>query len=90
LQQLILLRKKQAAFHPNSGQEILDFGTDLFVLKREAKDQKILVIINLSNEEKEIEIPDTFTFDLISDSTISSKKMSAYQCLWLTQNRSIK
>ncbi len=90
LQQLILLRKKQAAFHPNAGQEILDFGTDLFVLKREAKDQKILVIINLSNEEKEIDIPDTLTFDLISDSTISSKKLSAYQCLWLTQNRSRK
>ncbi|WP_319590224.1 alpha-amylase family glycosyl hydrolase [uncultured Draconibacterium sp.] len=84
LQQLILLRKKQAAFHPNASQEILDFGTDFFVLKRKAENQTILVIINLSDEKKEIEIPDGFTFDLISDSTIGSGKLKAYQCLWLT------
>lgn len=85
LQQLILLRKKQAAFHPNADQKILDFGNDLFGLKRKAENQTILVIINLSDQEKEIEFPDGFTFDLISNSTIDSGKLQAYQCLWLVE-----
>ena len=84
LQQLILRRKKQAAFHPNASQEILDFGDDLFGLKRKAENQTILVIINLCDEEKEVEIPEGFTFDLISDSKLKSNKLQPYQCLWLT------
>ncbi|KJF41662.1 sugar phosphorylase [Draconibacterium sediminis] len=86
LQKLILMRKKQEAFHPNAIQEILDFGTDLFVLQRETKDQKILVIINLCDEEKEIEIPVEFTYDLISDSIFDSDKLKAYQCLWMVKS----
>nr|WP_321356857.1 sugar phosphorylase [uncultured Draconibacterium sp.] len=84
LQQLILRRKKQAAFHPNASQEILDFGNDLFGLKRKAENQTILVIINLCDKEKEVEIPEGFTFDLISDSKLKSNKLQPYQCLWLT------
>ncbi|QIA08133.1 sugar phosphorylase [Draconibacterium halophilum] len=86
LQHLIKIRKEQAAFHPNAGQEILDFGTDLFVLKRSAGNQNILVIINLCHEVKEVQIPDGFKFDLISDSTVDSGKLKPYQCLWLVKS----
>ncbi|HYQ57218.1 MAG TPA: sugar phosphorylase [Draconibacterium sp.] len=85
LQRLILLRKKQAAFHPNASQEILDFGKDFFVIKRKAQNQTLLVIINLCDETKEINIPAGFTFDLISDSAINTKHLEAYQCVWLTR-----
>ncbi|WP_319480880.1 sugar phosphorylase [uncultured Draconibacterium sp.] len=86
LQQLIQLRKRQAAFHPNAGQEILDFGTDFFALKRKAENQTILVIINLCDEEKEIQTAAGFTFDLISDSIFDSGKLKSYQCLWLIKS----
>ena len=85
LQQLIKLRKKQTAFHPNAQQEILDFGNDFFAIKRISQNQTILVIINLCDEEKEIEIPEEFSFDLILDSEFTLNKLKAYQCLWLAK-----
>ncbi|MDX8339471.1 sugar phosphorylase [Draconibacterium sp. IB214405] len=85
LQQLILLRKKQTAFHPNAAQEVLDFGNDFFVLKRQSQEQSILAIINLCDEEKEIEIPKGYGFDLISGDKFTSNKLNAYQCLWLVK-----
>ena len=48
LQKLISIRKKHAAFHPNSKQEILDFGNEIFGLKRTADNgEEIILIINL-------------------------------------------
>lgn len=83
LKRLILLRKKQAAFHPNADQKVLDFGEAFFALKRKSNNQTILVIINLKDTVQEIVIPKEFDYDLISGSKISSNKLLPYQCLWL-------
>ena len=87
LQQLILLRKKQSAFHPNAQQKILDFGHAVFAIQRKSQDQTILAIVNLCDEETGIEIPAEFSFDIISNSEFTSKKLKAYQCLWLVKNK---
>lgn len=84
LQKRILLRKRQAAFHPNASQTILDLGKDLFVLVRETEGQKITVIANLTPEVKTFRSPEELTFDLISNTKIESNKLQPYQCLWLT------
>ncbi|WP_319228223.1 sugar phosphorylase [Draconibacterium orientale] len=87
LQQLIQIRKKQSAFHPNAQQKILDFGHAVFAIQRKSQDQTILAIVNLCNEETGIELPVEFSFDIISNSEFTSKKLKAYQCLWLTKNK---
>ncbi|WP_163325239.1 alpha-amylase family glycosyl hydrolase [Draconibacterium mangrovi] len=87
LRQLILLRKKQVAFHPNAAQEVLDLGNDFFAIKRQTQEQTILVVINLCDEEKKIEIPKGYGFDLITGAKFSSEKIKAYQCLWLVKEK---
>ncbi len=84
LQKLISIRKKHAAFHPNSKQEILDFGNEIFGLKRTADNgEEIILIVNL--------IPDikSFSFkkeviDLISGAKLESNQLIPYQFLWLS------
>jgi len=83
LQRLIKIRRAQPAFHPNSSQEILDFGSQVFGMIRKAKDQRILVIVNLTAENKTIQWPVDFSFDLITITEIQSNELKPYQCLWL-------
>lgn len=87
LQKLISLRKRQAAFHPNAKQEILDLDNDLFALIRQSKEQTIVVIANLTAENKSFKLPAevNFGFDLISDSETSDSTLEPYQCRWLTK-----
>ena len=83
LQGLIKIRKAQPAFHPNAGQKILDLGKELFGLIRKSEDQTILLIVNLSAENKTIDRPEAFSFDLITNTEIRSNEVKPYQCLWL-------
>lgn len=87
LQKLISLRKRQVAFHPNAKQEILDLDNDLFALIRQSKEQTIVVIANLTAENKSFKLPAevNFGFDLISDSETSDSTLEPYQCRWLTK-----
>ncbi len=84
LQKLIVLRKKQPAFHPNATQKIVDLGNELFGLVRESEEQTIVLIANLTPEIRTAELPEGFSIDLISNSEVTSKELQPYQCLWLT------
>jgi sucrose phosphorylase len=88
LQKLISLRKKQAAFHPNAKQEILDLGTELFAMIRQSDSQTIVVLVNLSAQKTAIDLPAhlvQFKFDLLSDSKLDKIELEAYQSLWLSE-----
>lgn len=85
LQQLISLRKKQSAFHPNAKQEIIDLGNELFGLVRKSNKQTIILIANLTPENRSVELPEGFSIDLISNSEVTSKELKPYQCLWLVE-----
>jgi sucrose phosphorylase len=88
LQKLISLRKKQAAFHPNAQQEILDLGTELFAMIRQSDSQTIVVLVNLSAQKTAIDLPAhlvQFKFDLLSDSKLDKIELEAYQSLWLSE-----
>lgn len=83
LQKRILVRKQQAAFHPNAKQEILDLGSELFAMVRETEEQKTMVVVNLTAKSQAFNLPTGYSFDLISNSKIETDDLKPYQCLWL-------
>lgn len=89
LQKRISIRKQQTAFHPNAKQEILYLGNELFGLVRKSEKQTIVLIANLTSENKLFELPDGlgFNFDLISNSEKTDKELQPYQCIWLSSKK---
>jgi len=86
LQRLIALRKKQAAFHPNAKQKILDLGTDVFALVRQTKQQTIVVVVNLTANKKVVDLPEEFANNknnIISNSIRNNITLEPYESLWL-------
>ena len=89
LKQLISIRKKQKAFHPNAEQKILNLGDKLFGLVRASQnlEQTIVLIVNLTSEKQSFKLPENFknyTFDIIQNGKIKKNELHPYQCLWLT------
>ncbi|QGY42465.1 alpha-amylase [Maribellus comscasis] len=89
LQELISLRKRQKAFHPNAKQEILEMGNHLLALARISKNKKqtIVLVANLTDKEQSFTLSEQFklcTFDLIENKKISQKSLKPYQCMWLS------
>jgi len=98
LNTIITLRTKQSAFHPNGAQDILKVKPEVFVVLRTSphKDQHILSLINITDNEIQITIPmKTFQifkqewYDLISqgkhifkDENISLT-LKPYDVVWL-------
>lgn len=86
LKRLISIRKKQTAFHPNAKQEILDLDNELFGLIRTSASQTIVLICNLTDQNKSFELKEGYeevNYDLISEKNIDKKELKPYQCLWL-------
>jgi len=59
LNTIISLRTKQSAFHPNGSQDILKIKPEIFAVLRTSpnKDQHILSLINITDDEIQITIP---------------------------------
>ncbi len=60
MKQIIAARKKHPAFHPFGRQSVTDLGNELFCLLRwdPAETEKILVLANLTNKDKEVKLTD--------------------------------
>ena len=92
LSDLIRIRKKQAAFHPDAGQEVMDPGNDFFAIKRISPGQNIVVIANISHQNKTInsnnlEIISNNYIDLISGMQYHANQeisIYPYQTLWIS------
>ncbi|MCY1720572.1 sugar phosphorylase [Prolixibacteraceae bacterium Z1-6] len=87
LQKLIVLRKNQAAFHPNAKQEILDLGSELFGLVRESAEQTIVIVVNVTDKNVSVVLPANlakFKHDIISESIIENIELKPYQSVWLS------
>ena len=88
LKRLISIRKKQAAFHPNAKQEILELGNELFGLLRTSDSQTIVLVCNLTNQTRSFELGKVFdemNYDLITGKSFNKKELAPYQCVWLTK-----
>ena len=98
LKRLLLIRKKQPAFHPNAVQFTLHLGRNLYGIWRQSLDkrQSIFCISNLTESEVNLSLLDLNLIgfdnwiDLITDieidDTTKEMKLSPYQTLWLTNS----
>jgi sucrose phosphorylase len=86
---LIKIRRKQPAFHPNAGFEILDIDPKVFAIKRYSKYQIIYAVTNISAEQVSISLPGeqipARMLDLITGEDLRTDLMNLkpYQFLWL-------
>ncbi len=96
LKKLMLIRKKQPAFHPNAVQFTLHLGSNLYGIWRQSLDKKqsIFCISNLTDEIVKLSLLDLNLIgfdhwrDVITeieiDDITSEIEFSPYQTMWLT------
>ncbi|MBU0986110.1 MAG: sugar phosphorylase, partial [Proteobacteria bacterium] len=86
---LIKIRQKQPAFHPNASFEILEIGPKLFGIARYGKDQTIYALTNISSEKVTVALgKDRVPLrmkDLISgkEYRTDALQLNPYQYVWL-------
>jgi sucrose phosphorylase len=102
LKNLLTIRKRQPAFHPNATQFTLQLGAELFGVWRQSHDRKqsIFAITNLCASEQALDLSainliDTENWhDLITKQQIESRggyiTMSPYQTVWITNHAAPK
>ncbi len=87
---LIKIRARQKAFHPNAGFEILDLGPELFAIKRFHSEQVIYAITNISSKPHHVSLAELGisdpTVDLINAKRINEDflEIKPYQYVWLS------
>ena len=96
MRDLIRIRKRQRAFHPNATQFTLHLGGCLFGFWRQSMDrmQSIFCIYNVTAEEQELNLSDINLIgtddwhDLVTGTQLSALdqviRMKPYQVLWIT------
>jgi glycosidase len=88
---LIKTRKKQSAFHPNAGFEILQIDPTVFGIKRYSQDQTIYALTNISSRPISVSLSETVptgpTTDLITGETVNTTAfhLNPYQYMWLAE-----
>ncbi len=88
--ELIKVRKKQPAFHPNAGFEILEIDTRVFAIARYGKKQKIYAITNITSQPFSVSLSKDLVpsrmEDLITGQICrtSSFRLNPYQSVWLS------
>ena len=86
---LIKTRKKQSAFHPNAGFEVLQLDPKVFGIKRHSQDQTIYALTNISSEVVSVSLSKAASaapsIDLISGATVNPElfNLNPYQYAWL-------
>jgi sucrose phosphorylase len=88
---LIKTRKKQSAFHPKTGFEILQIDPKVFGIKRSSQNQTIYALTNISSETISLSLSEMVstdqTIDLISGETVNTAafNLNPYQYMWLEE-----
>jgi len=89
---LIKTRKKQSAFHPNAGFEILELDSKVFGIKRYNKNQTIYALTNISSKTVSLSLAEAISThqatDLITGETVitAAFDLNPYQYMWLEEN----
>jgi sucrose phosphorylase len=87
---LIKIRKKQPAFHPNTPFEILDIDPRVFAIKRQAEDQTIFALTNLSSQRVHFLLSDAGISGPVNElltgevANTTAYELQPYQYVWLT------
>ncbi|MGD8434969.1 MAG: alpha-glucosidase C-terminal domain-containing protein, partial [Syntrophobacterales bacterium] len=87
---MIKIRKKQKAFHPNAAFEILEIDPKVFAIKRYSQEQEIYTLTNVSSTEVPLslsghDVPEQME-DLISGEKFKTDSFTLrpYQYVWLS------
>lgn len=86
---LMKIRRRQSAFHPKAGFEILDVGSKVFAVKRHCCEQEIVALTNISRQKQTVELSGTSAgvsgIDLLTGKTVVGDlvELEPYQYLWL-------
>ena len=86
---MIKIRKKQQAFHPNAAFEILEIDPRVFAIKRYSQEQTIYALTNISSRDLSVSLPgneiDAQMTDLITGEQIDTDSITLkpYQYMWL-------
>lgn len=81
--ELLKIRKEQKAFSPNSAQEVLRIHPSVFALIRGEKDERILVLINVSDKKLSLTVPHKGTDLLSGEKTNTELSMEPYEYRWI-------
>jgi len=88
--ELIKVRRRQPAFHPNAPFKIIEVGSKAFAIGRYCKDQVIYAITNISSKSVTVSlsedgVPNRIN-DLLTGSYLnkSSIRLEPYQYVWLS------
>jgi len=96
IKQLLAVRKRQTAFHPNATQFTLHLGEGLFGFWRQSIDrqQSIFCVYNISSQPQSLTLADLNLIntqqwvELISitvlDEELKTMQLAPYQTLWLS------
>ena len=88
--ELIKVRKKQQAFHPNSSFEILEIDPKVFGIARYCKDQTIYALTNISSKHVSVSLSGkkvpSQTKDLLTGKEFATDSflLNPYQFVWLS------
>jgi sucrose phosphorylase len=88
---LIKTRRKQSAFHPNAGFEILQIDPRVFGIKRCSPQQTIYALTNISSRPVSVSLLETASTDQTTDLITGEKVNTAafhlnpYQYMWLEE-----
>jgi glucosylglycerate phosphorylase len=88
---LIKTRKKQTAFHPNAGFEILDIDPKIFAIKRSSEAQTIFSLTNVSSQPAHLSlsnhIPQGQLRDLLTGEEFKTEtiELEPYRYIWLSK-----
>lgn len=84
LVKLLKLRAKHEVFNPHAHQEILDYGEEVFAVRRKTQQQELIYVVNVTNNL--VTIPIEFGGkDIITNEQICSNtyQLKPYQFIWL-------
>ncbi len=88
---MIKTRRRQPAFHPNAGFEILEIAPKVFGIKRFCKEQTIFALTNISSQPVSVSLPDQgfsgSMSDLLTGESVRevSFTLEPYRYLWLVK-----
>ena len=95
LKNLLIVRQRQAAFHPNAAQFLLHLNKEIFGFWRESIDgrQRIFCLFNVTSTSQAVHLADLnlvepYWLDLLSGRDHMDRNqliiLDPYQCVWLT------
>ena len=91
LKQLLALRAKQPAFHPDAAQTIIDVGPGVFAVQRRAEAQTLLALHNVTDEPITIAaaglLDQAHRRNILDDSPLEAGQditLAAYEVAWIS------